>query len=438
MKLQNKIGILNIALSLVFLLIAGVVLYVVTNNLVYREMDEHMEGHRRDIVAQLHEEHIGIDHLEDFRPSGSVEWLEIEPVDSDTLSANYQQFSTIRFSTPSQADSSTFRRYRSVIQIDDHPFMLTLFEEITGWQEISFTIMITMFGMLVFWVALMYAGNHLAFRRLLSPFYATVRKLPTLRGPRSFTTRFHTTGTDEIDQLHKALNHMLRQLKTLFEEQKEFLQNASHELLTPLAIIRQKTDKLLKNNRLDEPSFRALTQIQETVMRMSRLSNTLLLISKIESNQFELDQEIVIPSLLDNLRRELHDFIEAKSLDFKTSVPDHMQITGNRELVYALLFNLVQNAIKFTPDGKAIEVTGRPLKEGWELKIRDQGVGIPKEKLKHIFKRFKKTYESWDESPGLGLSIVKSICELHDFDYHINSLPGEGTTFTLVFPASAV
>ena len=436
MKLQNKIGLVNLAFSIAFLAVTAIALYLVIDYAVYRELDMHLKGHREDLEHKLDSGEISMHDIEHLKSIGSVEWAEVQPIKNSQYPEHYEQYSTLKFATPNRPDSSTYRVYRSTMEIHDHHYLLNIYEEISGWHTIIKTILIAVGLLLVLWISLMYIGNYFAFRKILAPFYTTVQKLAEIKSPETFHTTFPPSSTDEIDSLNKALNRMLDQLETHFQEQKKFLQNASHELLTPLSIIRQKIDVLLAEPNLSEEAMQSIAQMQETVLRISRLSNALLLISKVESKQYKLNEEVSLKSTLGKVLDELQDFIDAKQLTVKHQLKKDHRVLGNQDLLHALFFNIIQNAIKYSPDHAAIEIYGDYSDDHYHLSIRDHGEGIAPEDLPHIFKRFKKKHLAWNESPGLGLSIVKSICDFHDFDYKVDSTPGEGTTVHLYISMS--
>ncbi|HKI44104.1 MAG TPA: ATP-binding protein, partial [Balneolales bacterium] len=132
--------------------------------------------------------------------------------------------------------------------------------------------------------------------------------------------------------------------------------------------------------------------------------------------------------------------IEAMNITIEMDLEDNPKVKASRELINAMFYNLIQNAIKFSAEDTTIKVKGEWLKDQqqYQLQVIDQGKGISAELLPVVFDRFKKPDSKWNDSPGLGLSIVKSICDLHDFKADIKSEKSKGTTVTITIPVASI
>jgi signal transduction histidine kinase len=231
---------------------------------------------------------------------------------------------------------------------------------------------------------------------------------------------------------------MLTQIKSSFDDQRKFIQNASHELLTPLSIIRQKAEKMISDaDGLNHNNIEKLHEIQQTAVRLTRLSNALLLISRVENRQFQIDDKIDVAEVIEQVLHELEDFIHIKNLSIEKDLSRNLVFPGNKELIHSAIYNIIQNAIKYSPEGSKIRLFLSEKETGkTELSISDEGPGIPEELIDKVFDRFRKGEKLSDHgnsSPGLGLSIVKSICELHSLDYKAENNSDKGVTFRILF-----
>jgi signal transduction histidine kinase len=188
---------------------------------------------------------------------------------------------------------------------------------------------------------------------------------------------------------------------------------------------------------LDHNNIERLHEIQQTAVRLTRLSNTLLLISRVENRQFEMDDEINVLEVIEQVLKELQDFIEIKGLTIEKYLNQKFVFKGNKELIHSAIYNMIQNAIKYTPEGSKIHLSLSEKSSGkTEFSVSDEGPGIPEELINKVFDRFRKGEKLSDHgnsSPGLGLSIVKSICELHSLDYKAENNPDQGVTFSILF-----
>lgn len=439
MKLNNKILISNSLLSLLMLVVTGFGTYYVVNTTIFDELDFHLLQHKFDIQQQLQEDPGSLDEIRRLGGLGSYEWVEIHDYD-ESISLNSNNFSTIdtvRYASVSDLAES-YRKLTTTLTVGDEHYLLEVYEEVASWDKISMTVMLSVLAALFVWVILLYVANQYAFGRILAPFYDTVDRLELISSPSQMGVPFSEPNTYEIRVLNNALNTMLTQIKSSFEDQRKFIQNASHELRTPLSIIRQKAEKLISDSEnLDHNSLERLQEIQQTAVRLTRLSNALLLISRVENKQFEMNDEIKVKEVVEQVLKDLNDFIEIKKLNINKELSQEIELNGNKELIHSAIYNIIQNAIKFSPERGKIQISVTNNDSGkMVFFVKDEGPGVPEDLIDQVFDRFKKGNKlsgQRSSSPGLGLSIVKSICELHGYNYRAENNQDEGVTFSLLF-----
>ncbi|MDZ7719044.1 MAG: HAMP domain-containing sensor histidine kinase [Balneolaceae bacterium] len=441
MKLNNKILLSNILLSVIVFLITSIGMYFLIKQTVYDELDNHLLQHKYDINTQIDENPASMEMLEQLGNIISNEWIEIEHYNG-TIEPNKNVFSTIDTlrTDLENASREEYRRLVTTVSMGEDIYRLTLYEEVAAWNRISSTILFTILAALLIWILLLYLMNQAVINRILFPFYETVDTLETIKNPTQFNETFPHSDTYEIDVLNNALNSMMMQVKRSFEDQKMFIQNASHELLTPLSIIRQKAEKILTNSeKIDEEITSSASEIQQTAVRLSRLSNALLMISRIENRQFHLNDQVNIRGIVDDVLRELDDFILLKNISINKNIQGNIIVSGNRELIHSAIFNVVQNAIKFSPDSAEVSISFMKVdNQRPHVTIRDNGPGIPDSLLSTVFDRFKKgkpvkNNNIVEKGNGLGMSIVKSICDLHGFDCRAENSKNNGAIITIYF-----
>ena len=439
MKLNNKILLSNTVLTLVVFALTSIGIYYLINSTVYGELDNHLLQHKIDLINQIDEDASSLQDIKELGILGSYEWIEIETYDG-TVAPNENDFATIdTMRNPNkEIEEKSYRRLTTAINVNDTYYTIRLYEEVASWEHISRTILLSVLAGLLIWILLLYILNQFVLDKVLAPFYETVSTLEHISNPSDLNETFPDTTTYEINVLNRALNSMMHQIRSSFEDQKQFIQNASHELLTPLSIIRQKAEKILTNaDSLDKQTIKAAGNIQDTAVRLSRLSNALLLISRIENRQYSLDEDVEITNITENVIDELSDFIEIKQLTLKKEFDCPINIKGNSELIRAAIYNIVQNAIKYTPTGTSITLQTKCHGEQRSFSVLDEGPGIPNEFLDSVFDRFQKTQNHTDgfddDSPGLGLSIVQSISRLHNFRCSAQNHPDKGAEVLIHF-----
>jgi signal transduction histidine kinase len=255
-----------------------------------------------------------------------------------------------------------------------------------------------------------FALNWILSNWLWKPFYSTIEALSRYDVKQHQALQLPRSGTKEFDRLNGAVNTMTDKIRQDFLQQKEFTENASHEMQTPLAVIKTRLELLIQSKNLGEQEMDQLTAIEYAANKMSSLHKALLLLAKIENNQFKDLAEVDLKKIIEKVLMNYEDQLYAKSISVKTELKHVPSLRMNPVLADILVSNLIQNAIRHNEKGGAIEIdlhdnsllvsnTGEPLQ-------------VPAEEL---FMRFKKNDAS-RESLGLGLAIVKSIAELYSID----------------------
>ena len=246
-------------------------------------------------------------------------------------------------------------------------------------------------------------------------------------------------GHDETDELVQAFNSMAQALATLEMSRRSFVANVSHELKTPMTTIGGFIDGILDGTIEPEKEAQYLKIVSDEVKRLSRLVTGMLNMSKIEAGELDLKptnfdiSEMIFHTLLSFEQMIDNKHIEIRGLDsFKSNM-----ITADKDMINQVVYNLVDNAVKFTPDGGYIDVSSKSDAEKVIIKIRNSGRGIPSDEIDKIFERFYKIDKSrsYDiKGAGMGLYIVKTIIELHGGQIAARSEEGLYTEFIFQLP----
>ncbi len=257
-----------------------------------------------------------------------------------------------------------------------------------------------------------------------------ISSLPERKGPEEKKESFSVL----------AVFHEMTRLKELEKIRQDFVANVSHELRTPLTTIKGYTETLLEGALKEEVAFQFVQIIKKHSDRLEKIVEDLLMLSKIESQEFQWNKEILsISDLIEGTLELLKDSFEKKRITVSlTPIPSGLQTYGDRKYLEQALFNLLDNAIKYGREkGKiAISVIRKGSKEV-EISITDNGIGIPSEDLPRIFERFYRVDKGRSRElggTGLGLSIVKHIIQAHGGRVWAESTLGKGSTFYLTLP----
>lgn len=257
-----------------------------------------------------------------------------------------------------------------------------------------------------------------------------------------FSQRLPEDRRDEIGELATAFNHMAGQVETMVEEQRAFATNAAHELRTPLTTIRLRSEVLREGNLDDQTSQRYIAEIDDEATRLSNLVNDLFLLSRFDAGRAELGREQIEPQrLARSLINELSPRAARQDVLLTLDAPDDLPaLTANQNHLRVVFFNLLDNALKYTPGGGTVS---------WQLRMengilhsttRDTGQGIAPEELPHLYERFYRTDKAHERTvpgTGLGLSLVRSIVRAYGGRITIDSGGvGRGTVAEVWWPVT--
>ncbi|MBE0585250.1 MAG: HAMP domain-containing protein, partial [Desulfofustis sp.] len=284
-------------------------------------------------------------------------------------------------------------------------------------------------------------GGWLLARRALSPVDKMTQTAQRISGEH-LSQRLQESGNgDELDRLAGTLNDMLGRLDDAINQMRQFSADASHELQTPLTILKGEMEVALLKPRSPEEYQAVLLSGLEEIDRINHLVSGLLLLARADAGVLRLDrQDVALVGLAEDVCGQMSVIAQARSIDLRLGDLLPVAVQGDREHLRRLLVNLVDNAIKYTGPGGLVSLT---LKEsaGWAvLEVADNGIGLTVEEQKKIFNRFHRASEarsSDGKGVGLGLSIALSIAEAHGGRIEVASTPGRGSTFSLYVPASS-
>ena len=251
--------------------------------------------------------------------------------------------------------------------------------------------------------------------------------------------RIELTGAgDELDRLADTLNNMLRRLDEAFTEMRQFTADASHELQTPLTILKGEIEVALRARRSEEEYTGILRSALEEVERIAALVEGLLLLARSDAGVLKLDRTTVdLTGLVEEVLGHMRTLAATRSVALKLGEIEPVEVPGDVNHLRRLLLNLVDNAVKYTPPGGTVKVSVTAREDRAIVAIADTGPGIPPDEEDKIFQRFYRSPEAratGRSGSGLGLSIVKSITEAHHGTIALETTPGKGSTFRVSLP----
>lgn len=298
-----------------------------------------------------------------------------------------------------------FRQLTQVVDIHGQHYELTLRKSLIEKDDLLKNIIYVMllaFGGLLFFVIL---SNFFISKRIWRPFYNSLDKLHGLQLSQMETPQFPASDTHEFNQLNTVLNNMTTRIYQDYVSMKELTEDAAHEMQTPLAIVQSKLELLIQDPALTEEQLKTIAQSSDELQRLSRLNHNLLLLAKIENNQFTSTTLTDIAAVADKYLQLFEELIKEKQLQVNATI-GNAQWKLHPALADILISNLLGNAIKYNREEGSIHI----LLEADRLVISNTS-DYPEIPAANVFQRFKKNNQAYSNSNGLGLAISRKITD---------------------------
>ncbi|WP_242926795.1 sensor histidine kinase [Pontibacter vulgaris] len=437
MRLQTKIALFSAVSKIIILLLLVLLLPFIIHRVALHNTDDRLLQKRDKVISMIEKQGIETFIAEgDNGAYGSYNLLKEEFISLEQINSPVQVVDMIENSLRKvEGEIEEYRVLSLTLEVDNKYYLLEIGRSIATIGENTNTLQQYALYFLVA-VVLTTVFVDLAFSKiLLKPLRLIIKRLQRIGHPSTFIPARLNTSTEDFLYLNNTINDMMGQIQAAFLKEKEFIGNVSHELLTPVSILQTRQENMLADPTVPEHLLVKLVENQKTLHRLKTIIRTLLLISRIENEQYLKNEAVELKQLTDEVVEEISERAEAKEVALQVDVEEDWTLQqGNESLLHTMLFNVINNAIKYNLPGGSIFIKGRAVGKGYELSITDTGVGIPEDQLPHIFDRFKRFHAADGESQGLGLPIVKTVAEFHKIKLKVQSVLGEGTTFTFHFP----
>lgn len=333
----------------------------------------------------------------------------------------------------------TFRIRTFSFTVDGTPLILQIGRPIETLEEEMLDMVIGLAGGLAFSTMFLLVISYFVAGMILKPIGA-IGDLAKDINERNLARRIPVgAGRDEFSELARTINRMFDRLQHSFARQKRFLANTSHDLKTPLTMLRLFNDEVISQNQEDLPGFlrESLLKQNVQVLRMERLVKNLLELSSLEIAESITPEPIDLTNLMESLLEDYRLLADTHSIRINVQIPKDLTIKGDPEQITRALSNILDNALKYNRNGGEIHLDLKKIDRAVMLNITNTGPGIPEYEIDKVFDQFYRVERS--RSPeyggsGLGLAIVKRIIELHGGSVKIESEPGAWTRINIILP----
>ncbi|NCD71141.1 sensor histidine kinase [Mucilaginibacter agri] len=400
MKLFNRYNRISLPIIMGIFLISGLCCYLWVNHILISDFDESLTEHAQKITDYINK------NGEFPKAVVTDDWMvSYKKIDHATPS----YFETKELYDQEDKDFVQYRSLSYVFTLKGQHYLIIVSKSLEALSGLSRSIaLITTITILVV-ILVSLVLSHFLLRRLWRPFYTTLDLLREFKLGTPRQLAFENTSTEEFAFMNRQLSEMMRNADKEYLVLKEFTENASHEIQTPLSIIRSKLDIIMQGENLTELQINSIASAFQSVRRLTNLGQSLLLLSKIENNQFIKTEYLDLKERISDKLTQLEEFWGEKQITID-AVLEPASINANADLIDILLNNLFNNAHRHNVDGGLIRVN---LQQG-VLTIANTGDKKPIDPDK-IFTRFYKAEQS-SSNNGLGLSIIKQICDQSGID----------------------
>lgn len=391
--------------AVLIILIAIPLFYLIINKMFVNDVDDALYQRKNELVNKFnHTNARAINTWQDIDGNVSLSRFSGN-LKNSVITANHFNAAT--------SENEPYRQLTAPVTIKGQQYKIVLRMSLVDSEDLAEGIVITQAILLISLLAGLLLLNHYQSKRIWRPFYQTLAGLQRYELDKNQPISFSATTIKEFQDLNIAIKELINRNYEVFRQQKEFTENAAHELQTPLAIFQSKLDLLLQQENLNKDQAEIIHSLMEATRRMIKLNKNLLLLAKIENHQY-MEIEAVYPAeVINKVLSQYADQIEAKSLTIEISADQEYMLEANPVLIEILINNLLSNAIRYNQNAGVIKIS---LQQG-ELHMINDGKALPLDAQK-LFQRFHKG--AAEKGNGLGLSIVKKIVELNN--YHIEYL----------------
>jgi len=436
MRLQTKLALFNLLSKLVFSALFIGFLPLITDRISTRQTDNELIDKREEVITLISE--VGIEpFITDDTITGfgsynilKEEFISLEKID---LSEDWNFIEV----TQRLIDNETidYRVLNYSLKIDGQTYLLEIGKSLSSMRYAAKNIRKVILIFLFFFILVTLLSDLLYTARVLRPLKVIIRRLEATSSPSFQDSKQLRTSTKDFIQLDETLREMMKKIEDLFRTEKEITVNISHELMTPVSVLRSKLENILLQKGLDHDVEAGIEESLRTLHRLKTLVNSLLTIARIESRQYMKEDSIRISELVREVTEELSPVAVDAGVEITLNCNDDFVFrNANRSLIFSMFYNVVNNAVKNTPRKGKIEIGGKWRDAIFEVSVIDTGKGMTQKQLDNLFSRFRTKLDPAGDSTGIGLAITKSIADFHDIAIRVLSEPGKGTEFFFFFP----
>jgi signal transduction histidine kinase len=438
-KLRMKLALFNLLSKLVFTLLFLMLLPFLIERISLLQVDNELIQEREQVITLI--SRIGIEPFitsDNGNVFGSYNILKEEFISLERIDlkedANYIDVSQRLI----EGENITYRVLNYSFKVDGNTYLLEVGKSLSSILHTQKNIKKVMLLFLVFIILITFLTDLQYTRQLLRPLDIITNKLKGISNPSIFDKTPVRTTTSDFHHLDDALIELMRHIDQLFQNEKEITVNISHELLTPISVLRSKLENLLIRSDIGSEISTKIEESLKTLHRLQSLVNSLLLIARIESQQYLRDESFSVNEVLHEIISEIIPIAEDSGIIIKEEFEKDFHIkSANRSLLFSMFYNILNNAVKNTPSQGEVIVKTTLYENNYTVTITDTGKGMTETQMSTLFSRFKTKVGNNPDGIGIGLAIAKSIADFHGIEILVTSIIMKNTSFSFRFPENS-
>ncbi|OKL41683.1 sensor histidine kinase [Pontibacter flavimaris] len=412
MRVLTKTSLYYLLVSLVVFAVGGTVFYLTLREEIYDEVDDQLFTDKENIIAYIRQ----YDRLPNVT-SGISEAIHVRKANPEKLVME-QLKDTLIFSSYDE-EFIPFRQLTFTAYRQGEPYEYTIFKSVMDFEDLTESTVLAMVWIFLLLLVGLVFVNYYINKYTWRHFYGTLAKLKSYTLSQHQPLALRQSNTREFEELNQVLQSMTGKIHNDYLNLKEFTENVSHEIQTPLAIASSKLELFMQSENITEEQALLLSDMYSALNRLARLNKSLILLTRIENREFSVEERVPLHRLLQEQLAHLQEIIAMRELEVRQEELDEAYLHMNSGLADVLLQNLLNNAIKHNKPGGSIKV----LLNSQKLCIRNTG-DAPQDQPEKLFGRFQTGHDAVG-SLGIGLALVKKICDIYGLIPKYNYTNGE-------------
>ncbi|MFD2514799.1 sensor histidine kinase [Pontibacter locisalis] len=404
MRLLTKTSLYYLLVSFIVFLVGGISFYKIMQTEIYDEVDDQLFTDKENILAYIREH----DRLPSVTSGISEAILVREAV---AVTPSMEELADTLIFSKYDEEYVPFRYLRFTAYQNDKPYEYTILKSLIDFRDLFESTMLAMAWIFLLLLIGLGAVNYLINKSIWRHFYQTLQKVKRYSLSRHAPLQLNKSSTREFQELNEVLLAMTKKIQDDYVNLKEFTENASHEIQTPLAIVNSKLELFMQSKSLTQQQAKMLEEMYAATTRLSRLNKSLILLTRIENHEFKEHEEVPLHEVVKEQLEQLEEMMAMQGLEVTQSDLEPTFLYMSRGLAEILVSNLLVNAIRHNQEGGRINVSLQ--KSTFCVRNTGEAFQAPVDKL---FGRFM-SGNNTSGSLGIGLALVKKISDVYNMSY---------------------